>query len=372
MTRQARVAYVHSAGIHPNRLKLTPSVGAELVPADPVLPWLHMAEPPAWRKLLSLVLSAAFFPRRREWDLLIGDGPQHLPVLMKKFGFLRRDQVIVPYLAGEFAYFLATGYYGEKKSKKLRDLFLHWDAYLCQGEMTEEFVKQILPESRHKDVFVFQNFLREERLAELGYISPDFSSRQLVFVGNGPGGFRVTYKGLDLMFEAFSLAQKRIGDLSWTIVGDWSESVLSDLKSRFGVTNVDWKGPVSDLGSIFSQSSLYFHCSRGDAYPNTVLEAMAAGLPALVSDLTGQRRVVESIHPQLVSPVNPMEIADRLIWYFSLTTQERASLGLRGRETVVSGFDQSAATAVFMSQITGILKRFRPELTIFSHISAEN
>jgi hypothetical protein len=118
-TREARIVYVHGHGIHPNRLKLFPAIGLEFIPADYKLPWLHLSNPPRIRKFSSLILSSIFFPERSKWDLIIGDGPQHLPVVMKKLKLLSSNQKIVPYLAGEFAYFLATGYYGKRKTKIL-------------------------------------------------------------------------------------------------------------------------------------------------------------------------------------------------------------------------------------------------------------
>jgi hypothetical protein len=70
------------------------------------LPWAHLERPPFIRKALSLCACAATFPRRSEWDLIIGDGPQHLPIVMKILGLLRPHQKALPYLAGEFPYFL--------------------------------------------------------------------------------------------------------------------------------------------------------------------------------------------------------------------------------------------------------------------------
>ncbi|GIU81090.1 MAG: glycosyltransferase [Acidobacteria bacterium] len=362
----AKIVYVHGHGIHPNRLKLFPSIGSEFIPADHKLPWLHLPNPPIIRKIPSLLLSSIFFPEKNKWDLIIGDNPQHLPVVMKKLRLLRPDQKIVPYLAGEFAYFLATGYYGERKTKRLLNWFLNWDAYLCSGEMTGELVRKVVPSERHHEIFVVPNCVRQERFAELRNVQPKLESFRMVFVGNGPSGFRIHYKGLDLMFEAFKIAKKHLPNLSWTIVGDWSDEVKRQFTQN-GIASQDvrWLGKVTSLKEIFQESALYIHCARGDASPNTVVEAMVAGLPALISEWTGTRKTVKEVDERLIAPLDPKAIAERIIWYFSLTTEEKRKLSERSREIVRENHNESKVIEIFQEKVSEMINYlFEGKLTI--------
>jgi glycosyltransferase involved in cell wall biosynthesis len=364
-SREARIVYVHGHGIHPNRLKLFPSIGSEFIPADYKLPWLHLSSPPRIRKFSSLILSSIFFPERSKWDLIIGDGPQHLPVMMKKLKLLSSNQKIVPYLAGEVAYFLATGYYGKRKTKILLNWFSNWDAYLCSGEMTGELVRKLIPLERHHEIFVVPNLIRQERFVELQNIQPKLQNFRMVFVGNGPSGFRVYYKGLDLMFEAFEIAKKHLRNLSWTIVGDWSDKVKDSFSQNSNGKDVQWLGYVPSLQNIFEESSLYIHCARGDASPNTVVEAMAAGLPALISEWRGTRETVKKVDKNLIAPLEPEAIAEKILWYFSLTSAERKKLSERSREVVKENHDERKVIEIFRNKVSEMIEYlFESRLTL--------
>ncbi len=351
--RHAKIVYVHGHGIHPNRLKLFPSIGSEFIRADHKIPWLHLTNPPMTRKILSLFMSSVFFPERDSWDLIVGDGPQHLPVVMKKLKLLRPDQKIVPYLAGEFPYFLATGYYGERKTRVLLNWFSNWDAYLCSGEMIGELVSSLLPKTRQNEIFVVDNFVRHERIVELSNLEPKLDNFVMVFVGHGPSGHRVYYKGLDLMFEAFKIAKKQLPQLSWIIVGDWDEEIKRVYSKD--LEGVEWIGPTSSLKDVLEKATLYIHCSRGDASPNTVVEAMIASVPPLISQWTGNRKSVREVDERLIVPLDANVIAERILWYFSLKSSERKYLSQKSREVAIRNHEESKIIEHFKATATEMI-----------------
>jgi glycosyltransferase involved in cell wall biosynthesis len=357
MTRTLRAVYVHGRPApHPNRIELLPAIGAELVPCDLKLPWAHLERPPSLRKLTSLLVCAMTFPRRTSWDVFIGDGPQYLPLVMKRLRLLRRDQLVLPYLAGEFSYFLATGHYGPRKTRLLTALLRQWDGYLCVGEMVADLTRRVLPAARHADIFTFQNFIREARAREMAEVDARLQDEHVVFVGNGPGGFRVFYKGLDLLLEAIARARSSLPRLACSIVGEWSEETRRALRDHCG--GVRWLGQRDDLGPVFRAASLYVHCGRGDAWPNTVMEAMAAGVPALVSEWTGGHEFVSLVEPRLVAPLASSVFAERIAWYFGLATAERRALGARGRDIVTTRLSYSASRGSFRRCVRLALDRF--------------
>jgi len=358
--RPLRAVYVHGRPApHPNRLELLPVIGAELVPADFRLPWAHLERPPFLRKLASLVVCAVAFPDRRRWDLLIGDGPQHLPLVMRSLGLLGPSQKTMPYLAGEFPFFLATGHYGPRKTSLLSAWFRRWDAYLCVGPMIAELVKRTLPVERHRDILTFPNFIREARAREMALVEPTLQGVELCFVGHGPGGFRVFYKGLDMLLEAVARVRSTRPDVSCTIVGDWDQATRCALAARAGQGDaIRWLGPLGDLAPVFRSSALLVHCGRGDAWPNTVMEAMAAGVPALVSEWTGGREVVGRIDPRLVAPLDAGAFAERILWYLALGAEARLALGRRARQLVLSELTQASSQRAFREVIREALVRF--------------
>jgi glycosyltransferase involved in cell wall biosynthesis len=354
--RVLSAVYVHGRPApHPNRLQLLPTIGADLLPVDFRLPWAHLERPPRVRKALSLLLCAMTFPDLSRRDLLIGDGPQHLPVLMKRLRRLRADQKILPYLAGEFPYFLATGYYGHRKTRLLRDLFLHWDGYLCVGQMIGDLVRQVLPASRHADVLVFQNFIRDSRAREMAEVAASLEGSRIVFVGNGPDGFRIFYKGLDLLCESVARARATRPEIACTVVGDWSPATRAAVSEG---AEVSWLGELKNPGPVLQDAALYVHCGRGDAWPNTVMEAMAAGVPALVSEWTGGHEFVSLVDKRLVAPLDAGAFAERIAWYLGLDGAARRQLGARAREIAGTRLSQRVAERSFRGAIRQALDRF--------------
>lgn len=360
-SRTVRAAFVYA---HPGptltRRRLLPSIQGEFIPAYAGFTSTQAARTSSIRRFAELAGYAVRFPKRTNWDLLIGDGPQHLPVLMKKMGLLRRDQKIVPYLAGEFNYFLATGFYGPTKTKLLRRVFQEWDGYLCVGEMTADLVRQVVPPYRYGDIFTFHNFIRQEQKQGLEEISPDLANTRMLFIGNGNSGFRIHYKGIDLLHQAHTIAAQQLPALECTIVGRWDKEV----QEKFGASvsqvrdRVTWAGHQTNLSGFFSTHGLYIHCARGEAWGLTVNEAMLAGVPPIVSEWTGAKEAVRKVDPRLIVPLDPQVIAERILWYFGLPLQERIEMGKRAREVILLDYTEAKAIDTFRLRVREMLDHF--------------
>jgi glycosyltransferase involved in cell wall biosynthesis len=90
-------------------------------------------------------------------------------------------------------------------------------------------------------------------------------------------------KGFDLLLEAFVAIAPRHPDWDLAIVGlhpDHSEAGLSaaGLSAR-----VHCPGPVADMAAWYARADCFVLSSRFEGIPNVLLEAMAAGLDALLA-----------------------------------------------------------------------------------------
>ena len=109
---------------------------------------------------------------------------------------------------------------------------------------------------------------------------------------------------------------------------------------------VRFLGYKRDISLCLSESSLYVHLARGEAFGISILEAMLAGVPCIVSELTGAREVVEQVDPRLIVPPDPNVAADRMRWYFKLSSSERTFLSARSREVVAAYTEERAAQEI--------------------------
>lgn len=95
----------------------------------------------------------------------------------------------------------------------------------------------------------------------------------------------VAIKGAPLVLRAFALAVKQQPDLRLTMVGDGPDTTkVRRLAARLGLrSNVEWTGkvPLSEVKTLLPQHDIFLFTSLRDTSGNVLLEAMAAGLPAV-------------------------------------------------------------------------------------------
>jgi glycosyltransferase involved in cell wall biosynthesis len=95
--------------------------------------------------------------------------------------------------------------------------------------------------------------------------------------------------GVDLVTEAFATASREAADLRLMLLGEGSEKerIRRRLEAGGALRRTYLPGPIEhkDLPGYFRAADLYVSASRRDGSSVTMLEAMACGLPALVSDI---------------------------------------------------------------------------------------
>lgn len=238
-----------------------------------------------------------------------------------------------------------------------------YDALICEGKMAEFLVRKILNGKTPLMYTVFMGIPDEHYPSEEN-IMPDLSGRNILFIGNGPDEFRSWYKGLDLIIAAFKIAFLKDPLLKLTIVGNWDEKIRKELTGTVDMkikNSIIFTGEAKNLSKFTSHATLYLHCARGEAFGITILIAMAAGVPALVSDWTGAKEVVEQVDGRLIVPLDARIIAEKIIWYFNLPISEKEKLSVKGKNiarvyTEKNAIDYYKATFNKLIQDSGVVK----------------
>lgn len=358
-----RTAFLHGRPEpHPFHAALLRAVGADFAPIDPVLRW-HGIAASRPRRYLSWLLSALWARQRGRYELIVSEGLHFPPVLMRRLGRLRPGQRVATLLANETLYFLRDGRYGTGTAAALRWALRGYDALLCIGSMQAQLAREALasppssspppssaspssspppPPPSSPLLLTLPSAVEPARAAALSQGAPDLDGRRLVFIGSGTVPWRAYYKGMDLLLAAFAQARQApgAGDLTLDIVGQWTPASLIGL--ALPLPGVRLVGPQPDIGPALRAAALYVHLGRGEAFGISVLEAMLAGVPALVSEWTGAREAVERVDPRLVVPLDAAAAAARIGWYLQLPRSERASLSLRSR-AVAAGYTYEQA-----------------------------
>jgi glycosyltransferase involved in cell wall biosynthesis len=128
-------------------------------------------------------------------------------------------------------------------------------------------------------------------------------------------GRMVPAKDHATLLRAVALARPRIPDLQLWIVGDGPLGPgLRTLSSELGLSEcVTFFGERNDVSSFLVAADLFVMPSISEGLPVSLLEAMSAGLPAIVTDVGGMGEIARlSQAATLVPPSDPQALSDIL------------------------------------------------------------
>jgi len=271
-----------------------------------------------------LSILKAVFTLPKNYDVYFCEGTYIIPALAKKLGLLSKKAKIVNILASPLLYYIKVG-----KIKGIRKKFATWllkevDLFVSIGKMEDAILKEILPNANSIVTYprpkkeVVNALLKGERI-------PDLNSQIILTIGTHDA----YYKGIDIVYKAFKKVRRKFINAKLFIVGD-----MPDLSKYVNCEDegVYCLGYVDNLEMFIKMSSLYVHMGRGDTFPLSTIEAMLGGLPAIVSEWTGTKEIVNKVDNRLIIELSPKELANKIIWYFSLNNAKKTKLSIKSKE----------------------------------------
>lgn len=154
-------------------------------------------------------------------------------------------------------------------------------------------------------------------------------------------------KGLDLLLPALAAARGRHPELALIIAGDGDAAYVAQLRheaGRLGLAEaVVWAGHLDgdDKLAALADADLFALPSYAENFGVAVVEAMAAGLPVLISDQVGIHREVAGAGAGLVAPCEPGPLADALA-LLAGDAVLRGAMGERGRQLAQDSYAPDA------------------------------
>jgi glycosyltransferase involved in cell wall biosynthesis len=169
----------------------------------------------------------------------------------------------------------------------------------------------------------------------------------------------IPYKGhLDLI-TALGIANEQIGQPWKLLVVGRDDGAGSDIRELAKKLNIDGKltclGMRTDVTQLLSASDVALLCSHQEGFSNSILEAMAAGLPMIVTSVGGNAEaVVDGETGLVVPPRDPQALAAAII-RLARDPELRERFGRAARERVVSQFSLDACVTKYSALYRGLL-----------------
>jgi len=149
-------------------------------------------------------------------------------------------------------------------------------------------------------------------------------------------------KGHSTLFHAAAFVMAKRHNLKIVCVGAGApgyEAELRQLAARLGIAaDVVWAGRNLQAGGVYNGFDIYCSSSaHGEGFPNVIAEAMASGVPCLVTDVGDSAKIVGNLGA-VVAPRNADALAAGMLSLFDRLDHEGGALKQSVRQRVVESY----------------------------------
>jgi len=154
-------------------------------------------------------------------------------------------------------------------------------------------------------------------------------------------------KGHDIFIKAAASIVSQFPNVSFSIAGDVLEpGYFAELQALIRDLNLSdhfhFAGGVTDLHKHLSTADIFVLPSRSEGFSNAIVEAMAASLPVVATEVGGNAEAVkDGVSGFLVPPEDPAALSAAIVRLLSNPSQAKV-MGLAGKALVAERFTTEA------------------------------
>jgi glycosyltransferase involved in cell wall biosynthesis len=146
------------------------------------------------------------------------------------------------------------------------------------------------------------------------------------------------FKNHPMFLQAAARIARQCAGVRFACIGDGDSSYAESLQrqaSAMGLADsVVWAGARDDMPAVYSALDLSVSASSSEGFSNSIAEAMACGIPTIVTDVGDSAEIVGDTCA-VVPAGDPDRLAAELLHLISLSPEERRALGDACRSRVV-------------------------------------
>jgi glycosyltransferase involved in cell wall biosynthesis len=158
-------------------------------------------------------------------------------------------------------------------------------------------------------------------------------------------------KDLPTLLSAYALSSREMPSLRLVLVG--GGAFTAELKRQAEVLGiaprVKFLGECTDVGSVLAQGKLFVLSSVSEGMPISLLEAMAIGLPQVVTNVGGMPEIIELSRGGLVVPPRSPEALAEAILRLADDEDFRRDCGENSRQCYHRHFTPDRMTADYLT-----------------------
>jgi len=289
-------------------------------------------------KVMSLIRGVLSVPTKHK--LIVCESCYQYPAIKRRLFLL--NSKIVNLNGGPMLYHVLSKRLSGMEQKILTNLIDDVDAHIVYGAYGKELLARF---DVKKPVYIVYPFVRDEFLNS--DVKPALASHTITIMATSDP----YNKGIDLLYEAMVFVHEEYPDAKLNIIT--TKIPDEELPDEDFITI---HRNVPSVIPILASSSLYIQPSRGDMFPSACLEAMALGIPTIVSTDNGVKEVVEKLDAKMVVRLEAEKLANAIIAYFEKPLAEREALSLRCKEAI-RFFNERDMTWLFKVQFGSLEKQ---------------
>jgi L-malate glycosyltransferase len=167
-------------------------------------------------------------------------------------------------------------------------------------------------------------------------------------------------KGIDVLVKTAQRVCRDLPDAVFVIAGslyegDYSEEIQAMIRQLGLEKNVKLLGFVADPVPLLKMSDAFCLLSRSEGFCNALLEAMASGVPSVVTRVGGNPEAITDGENGFLVPVeNDAAAAERLLMLLR-DPERRAQIGESGRRSVETRFSADVMIQKLIEVYSGLL-----------------
>jgi glycosyltransferase involved in cell wall biosynthesis len=148
-------------------------------------------------------------------------------------------------------------------------------------------------------------------------------------------------KNYPLFLRAAARLAKSQPGVRFVCVGDGASAYRAELVALAGQIGLSgrlvWAGERHDMAAVYSAFDIATSSSSGEGFPNAIAEAMACGIPCVVTDV-GDSAILIGDTGLVVPPGDPEALSNAWAKLLKLDAEERQELGRRARQRMLDEY----------------------------------